>query len=105
MIVARYSFGYYGSIIPSVLNLITFMGFLILNLILGGQTLAAVSGTNGDGLNWDVGIAIVAVIALLVSPVNPTLPEVEPEYWYLRRSHFVGTRYSTPTSDSHGSLS
>jgi len=65
MIVARYSFGYYGSIIPTLLNLITFMGFLILNLILGGETLAAVSGP--DGLSWSVGIAIVAVLALLVS--------------------------------------
>lgn len=70
MIVARYSFGYYGSIIPSVLNLITFMGFLILNLILGGETLAAVSGYeagHAGGLSWDVGIAIVGVIALLVT--------------------------------------
>ena len=75
MIVARYSFGYYGSILPSLLNLVTFMGFLILNLILGGETLAAVSGAaagHGGGLDWDVGIAIVAVIALLVSPVNLT---------------------------------
>ncbi|KAG8701723.1 hypothetical protein FRC08_003929 [Ceratobasidium sp. 394] len=70
MIVSRYSFGYYGSIIPSILNLITFMGFLILNLILGGETLAAVSGSaagHGGGLSWDVGIAIVSVIALLVT--------------------------------------
>jgi purine-cytosine permease-like protein len=70
MIVSRYSFGYYGSIIPSILNLVTFMGFLILNLILGGETLAAVSGYqagHGGGLSWDVGIAIVGVIALLVS--------------------------------------
>ncbi|CAE6537049.1 unnamed protein product [Rhizoctonia solani] len=62
MIVSRYSFGLYGSIIPSLLNLITFMGFLILNLILGGETLAAVSGYeagHGGGLSWDVGIAIV----------------------------------------------
>ncbi|CAE6446974.1 unnamed protein product [Rhizoctonia solani] len=57
MIVSRYSFGFYGSIIPSLLNLITFMGFLILNLILGGETLAAVSGYeagHGGGLSWDV---------------------------------------------------
>ncbi|EUC56976.1 permease, cytosine/purine, uracil, thiamine, allantoin family protein [Rhizoctonia solani AG-3 Rhs1AP] len=71
MIVSRYSFGFYGSIIPSLLNLITFMGFLILNLILGGETLAAVSGYQAGhgGLSWDVGIAIVGVIALLASYV------------------------------------
>ncbi|KDN48573.1 hypothetical protein RSAG8_02560, partial [Rhizoctonia solani AG-8 WAC10335] len=69
MIVSRYSFGFYGSIVPSLLNLITFMGFLILNLILGGETLAAVSGYQAGhkGLSWDVGIAIVGVIALLVT--------------------------------------
>ncbi|KAF8674113.1 purine-cytosine permease (2.A.39) family [Rhizoctonia solani] len=64
MIVSRYSFGFYGNIIPSLLNLITFMGFLILNLILGGETLAAVSGYqagHGGGLSWDIGIAIVGV--------------------------------------------
>ncbi|ELU44211.1 cytosine-purine permease [Rhizoctonia solani AG-1 IA] len=70
MIVSRYSFGFYGNMIPSLLNLITFMGFLILNLILGGETLAAVSGYqagHGGGLSWDIGIAIVGVIALLVT--------------------------------------
>ncbi|KAF8699179.1 purine-cytosine permease (2.A.39) family, partial [Rhizoctonia solani] len=75
MIVSRYSFGFYGNIIPSLLNLITFMGFLILNLILGGETLAAVSGYqagHGGGLSWDIGIAIVGVIALLASHISIT---------------------------------
>jgi purine-cytosine permease-like protein len=75
MIVSRYSFGFYGSIIPSLLNLVTFMGFLILNLILGGETLAAVSGYqagHGGGLSWDIGIAIVGVIALLASHISIT---------------------------------
>ncbi|KAB5593993.1 Purine-cytosine permease fcyB [Ceratobasidium theobromae] len=70
MIMSRYSFGYYGNIIPTLLNLITITGFLILNLILGGETLAAVSGNKpdlDDGLSWDVGIAIVGVAALLVT--------------------------------------
>ena len=40
---------YYGAIIPGVLNLVTMAGFMILNCILGGQTLASVS----DGqLSW-----------------------------------------------------
>jgi len=46
---ARYSFGFYGVIIPSILNCVTMGGFMILNCILGGQTLASVT----DGrLSW-----------------------------------------------------
>ncbi|PFH47937.1 hypothetical protein AMATHDRAFT_76967 [Amanita thiersii Skay4041] len=64
MIASRYSFGFYGIIIPCILNLIGMCGFCILNCILGGQTLAATA--DGD-LSWAVGIVIIAVISLLVS--------------------------------------
>ena len=40
---------YYGVIIPNLFNLVTMVGFMILNCILGGQTLAAVSDGN---LSW-----------------------------------------------------
>ncbi|EJF63789.1 NCS cytosine-purine permease [Dichomitus squalens LYAD-421 SS1] len=61
---ARYSFGYFGVIVPSVFNCCSMMGFCILNCILGGQTLASIT----DGrLSWSVGIVVVAVISLLVS--------------------------------------
>ncbi|KAF8621775.1 hypothetical protein AX15_007511 [Amanita polypyramis BW_CC] len=64
MIAARYSFGFYGVMVPCILNLITLCGYCILNCILGGQTLASVA----DGhLTWTVGIVIVAVVSLLVS--------------------------------------
>ncbi|KAI0795398.1 cytosine-purine permease [Abortiporus biennis] len=61
---ARYSFGYFGVIPPSILNLASMTGFCILNCILGGQTLASVSNGN---LSWTVGIVIIAVVSLLVS--------------------------------------
>lgn len=61
---ARYSFGYYGVILPCIFNLIGMFGFSILNSILGGQTLASVSDGN---LSWSVGIVIVALISLVVS--------------------------------------
>ncbi|PCH44946.1 hypothetical protein WOLCODRAFT_139341 [Wolfiporia cocos MD-104 SS10] len=61
---ARYSFGYFGVIIASVINLATLCGYCILNCILGGQTLSSISGGN---LSWSVGIVIIAVISLLVS--------------------------------------
>ncbi|CAA7268419.1 unnamed protein product [Cyclocybe aegerita] len=64
MIISRYSFGYYGVIIPCVMNLIGMIGFSILNCILGGQALASVTN---DNLSWTVGIVVIAVISLLVS--------------------------------------
>ena len=49
--------------IPSLLNAFSLQGFLILNTIVGGQTLAAVS----DSLDDTLGIVIIAVISLAVS--------------------------------------
>ncbi|EDR06614.1 NCS cytosine-purine permease [Laccaria bicolor S238N-H82] len=64
MIISRYSFGYYGVIIPCIINLIGLIGFSVLNCILGGQALA--SAGNGS-LSWAVGIVVIAVISLFVS--------------------------------------
>ncbi|KAF5392918.1 hypothetical protein D9757_001063 [Collybiopsis confluens] len=64
MVQARYSFGYYGVILPCVLNMINMFGFCILNAILGGQTLASVANGN---LTWTAGIVIVVVISLALS--------------------------------------
>ncbi|KAI0072095.1 NCS cytosine-purine permease [Panus rudis PR-1116 ss-1] len=61
---ARYSFGYFGVVFASVLNLASMMGFTILNCILGGQTVSSVSG---GSLSWSVGIVIIAVVSLLIS--------------------------------------
>ncbi|KAL5514386.1 hypothetical protein ACEPAG_2474 [Sanghuangporus baumii] len=64
MCLSRYSFGFYGISVPCILGLATMTGFMILNCILGGQTLSAVSG--GD-LSWTVGIVIIAILSLLLS--------------------------------------
>ncbi|THU76056.1 NCS cytosine-purine permease [Dendrothele bispora CBS 962.96] len=64
MVQARYSFGYYGVIIPCLLNLVNLCGFCILDSILGGQTLASVANGN---LSWTVGIVIISLISLFVS--------------------------------------
>ncbi|KAH7910973.1 permease for cytosine/purines, uracil, thiamine, allantoin-domain-containing protein [Hygrophoropsis aurantiaca] len=63
MVQSRFSFGYYGSIIPSALNAFSMQGFLILNSIIGGQTLASVSSHISD----NVGIVIISVISLVVT--------------------------------------
>ncbi|KAI0088899.1 cytosine-purine permease [Irpex rosettiformis] len=63
MVQARYSWGYFGSIIPSALNVFSMQGFLILNCIIGGQTLASVSSHLDDTL----GIVIISVISLIIT--------------------------------------
>ncbi|KAI0360457.1 cytosine-purine permease [Trametes cingulata] len=63
MVLARYSWGYFGSIIPSAFTVFSMQGFLILNCIIGGQTLASVSNHLDDTL----GIVIIGVLSLVVT--------------------------------------
>ncbi|KAF8970409.1 cytosine-purine permease [Flammula alnicola] len=63
MVQCRFSWGLYGAAIPSALNVISMEGFLILNGIVGGQAIAAVS----DKLDDTLGIVILGVIALVIT--------------------------------------
>lgn len=63
MIHTRYSWGWFAPLI-AILNAATLCGYTILNCIVGGQTISAVS-PNGS-LTPTVGIVIVAVVSLLV---------------------------------------
>ncbi|TFK70128.1 cytosine-purine permease [Pluteus cervinus] len=63
MVQSRFSWGYYGARIPSFLNVFSLECWVILNLIVGGQTLAAVS----DKLNATLGIVIIGIISLVVT--------------------------------------
>lgn len=65
MVHTRYSFGYFGACIVSILNAVTGIGYMILNAILAGETLQAVS-PHGS-MSATVGIVIVTVLALIVS--------------------------------------
>lgn len=64
MIHTRYSWGSFAPII-ALLNSASLCGYTILNFILGGQTLSAVSP--GGNLTPTVGIVIVAVISLVIA--------------------------------------
>jgi len=59
----RVSWSYPAAIIPSLLNVFSMQGYLILNSIVGGQTLAAVSP---DRLNATLGIVIIGVVSMVV---------------------------------------
>ncbi|KAK5128673.1 hypothetical protein LTR85_000006 [Meristemomyces frigidus] len=63
MIQARYSFGYYLVSVPVILNLATLTGFCIIDSVIGGQTLSAVSGGH---LTPTVGIVIIALVAMFI---------------------------------------
>ena len=60
MVQSRFSWGYYGAIIPSILNVLSMQGYVIINCIIGGQTLAAVS----SHLDPTAGIVITGLISL-----------------------------------------
>ncbi|KAI0649846.1 permease for cytosine/purines, uracil, thiamine, allantoin-domain-containing protein [Trametes meyenii] len=63
MVQSRFSWGYYGAIIPSVLNVLSMQGYLVINTIIGGQTLAEVS----SHLNATLGIVIIALCSLAIT--------------------------------------
>ncbi|KAI0753335.1 permease for cytosine/purines, uracil, thiamine, allantoin-domain-containing protein [Daedaleopsis nitida] len=63
MVQSRFSWGYYGAIVPSVLNVLSMQGYLVVNTIVGGQTLAEVSSS----LNATLGIVIIALISLVIT--------------------------------------
>ncbi|QRV86294.1 Permease for cytosine/purines, uracil, thiamine, allantoin [Ceratobasidium sp. AG-Ba] len=64
MVQARYSFGWFGAIIPGTLNLLGMTGYNILNAILGGQTLSVVSGGH---MSWTVGIVVIGYVSMYIS--------------------------------------
>ena len=61
---SRYSFGFYGAKICSILNVIIGGGFAVVNVVVVGQILSAVSGYT---MTISVGCVIIAIISYLVS--------------------------------------
>lgn len=62
--VSRYSFGFWGAKLCSVLNIVVGGGFAVVNYVVVGQILSAVSGYT---MSITVGIVIIAVISYVVS--------------------------------------
>lgn len=54
----------YGVMVPVLLNLATITGFCVIDCVIGGQTLASV---NPGSISSNVGIVIIAIIALFIS--------------------------------------
>jgi len=64
MTISRFSFGWVGGIIMALFNVAACIGWSVVNVIIGGQLVAALSG--GRVPSW-VGILILAVLTTLVS--------------------------------------
>ncbi|WFD01285.1 hypothetical protein MYAM1_004047 [Malassezia yamatoensis] len=65
MVQSRYSFGYFGGCLVALLNAMTGCGYIILNAILGGETLQAVSPH--QSMSATVGIVIIVLVGLCIS--------------------------------------
>ncbi|KAI0080386.1 hypothetical protein K474DRAFT_1704695 [Panus rudis PR-1116 ss-1] len=63
MVQTRYSWGYYGAMIPSILNVISMQCYLIINTMIGGLTFSSVS----DRLPPSAGIVIIAAISFVIA--------------------------------------
>ncbi|KAG9218316.1 hypothetical protein CCMSSC00406_0007313 [Pleurotus cornucopiae] len=64
MVHGRYSFGYFGVILPCLLNMMTALGYAVLACIVGGQALSAA----GDGsIGLTVGIVVVGIASLALT--------------------------------------
>ncbi|KAF9491712.1 NCS cytosine-purine permease [Pleurotus eryngii] len=64
MVQGRYTFGYFGVVLPCLLNMMTVSGYAALTCIVGGQALSAVGG---GGIGLTIGIVIVGVASLVLS--------------------------------------
>ncbi|OCH95748.1 cytosine-purine permease [Obba rivulosa] len=62
MIITRFSSGYIGGTVYSILNILTQLGFSVTAVILGGQTLASV---NPGTLPLVVGIIIIGILSII----------------------------------------
>ncbi|KAH7920126.1 hypothetical protein BV22DRAFT_1040204 [Leucogyrophana mollusca] len=63
MVQSRFSWGYYGAAIPSLLNVFSLQGSLIISCILGGQALASIS----SHVDVSLGIVIISLISLVLT--------------------------------------
>ena len=61
---SRYSFGFWGAKLCSVLNVIIGGGFAVVNYVVVGQVLSAVSGYT---MSITVGIVIIAILSYFIS--------------------------------------
>ncbi|KAF9225107.1 hypothetical protein BS17DRAFT_879253 [Gyrodon lividus] len=80
MIITRYSSGYFGGTIYSILNILTQLGFSTTAVILGGQTLASI---HTNGLPLVVGIILIGVCCLVPCFIGYDMVHVYERYAWI----------------------
>ncbi|KAL9124005.1 MAG: hypothetical protein Q9217_006624 [Psora testacea] len=97
MIFARYTFGWWPSKLIVVLNIVVLLGYSLIDLVIAGQILSAVS-TNGN-LNVVVGIIIVAVICWVISTFGISLFHTYQRYAWFPQLIAVSILYGVSSSE------
>lgn len=107
MVFARYSMGWYPAKIIVILNIIVLLGYSLLDAVIAGQMLSAVSGTSN--LNIVVGIVIVAVITWIITTFGYTVFHMYERYAWLPQIVMIsilagvaGPNFDLTTSPSEG---
>lgn len=107
MVFARYSMGWYPAKIIVILNIVVLLGYSLLDAVVAGQMLSAVSGTSN--LNIVVGIVIVAVITWVITAFGYTVFHMYERYAWLPQivmfsilAGVAGPNFDLTTSPSEG---
>ena len=101
LIFARYTFGWWPSKLIVILNLIVLLGYSLIDLVVAGQILSAVS-SNGS-LPVVVGIIIVAIITWVISTFGIKIFHIYMRYAWLPQLVAISILYGV--SSSHYDLS
>ena len=98
MIFARYTFGWWPGKLIVVLNLIVLLGYCLIDLVVAGQILSAVS-SNGK-LSVVVGIIIVALICWIITTFGISIFHTYQRYAFIPQVIAVSILYGVSSSKS-----
>ena len=96
MIFARYSFGWWPGRLIVILNLIILLGYSLIDLVVAGQILSAVS-TNGS-LSVVVGIIVVAIICWAITTFGISIFHTYERYAFIPQVIAVSILYGVSAS-------
>ena len=89
MTISRFSFGYFTALIPVILNCIACVGWSVVNSIVGGQTLQAVSTSHQIPIA--AAIVVIAVGTIIVSFMGYRVVHLYEKYSWIPVCGFSST--------------
>ena len=97
MIFARYTFGWWPGKLIVVLNLTILLGYCLIDLVIAGQMLSAIS-SNGD-LSVVVGIIVVAIICWVITTFGISIFHTYERYAFIPQVIAVSILYGVSAKD------